>query len=184
MSSSLRTPCGNVDGARVAVARDLEQLDRGVGLGARSRRVQRRERSPASCPARRAIAAAAHMFSNTVSGREDLRHLERARDAEPGDLARRQAGDVAALEADRPLLGQRWPVIMLTKVVLPAPLAPMMPTVCCGRHVDARCRARRPPSRRFSPGRARRGSASVMRSVSRCAAAANSEPGPRAGTGW
>jgi hypothetical protein len=31
-----------------------------------------------------------------------------------------------------PLLGRRWPVIMLTKVVLPAPLAPMMPTVCSG----------------------------------------------------
>ena len=29
--------------------------------------------------------------------------------------------------------GVRWPVIMLTNVVLPAPLAPMMPTVCpCG----------------------------------------------------
>src|SRR5258708_5275090 len=33
-------------------------------------------------------------------GGKALRHLERARDAEPGDLARRRAGDVAIFELD------------------------------------------------------------------------------------
>ena len=55
-----------------------------------------------------------------------------------------------------PLLGVRWPVIMLTKVVLPAPLAPMMPTVCCGGTATVMSRAAITEPKVFSRSRTAR----------------------------
>ena len=82
----------------------------------------------AKTPSRPAFAAppAAHVLEHGERGK-DLRHLERARDAEARDLARGRP--VMSRSSNRmvPLVGRRWPVIMLMKVVLPAPLAPMMP---------------------------------------------------------
>ena len=59
--------------------------------------------------------------------REDVGALERAAHAEPAEVVRREAGDVARRRSTtRPASGRRWPVIRLNSVVLPAPLGPMM----------------------------------------------------------
>ena len=79
-----------------------------------------------------------------------------------------------------PLLGRRWPVIILTKVVLPAPLAPMMPTVCCGGTATLMSRAAMSePKRLFqvADGEDRRAHGALRPCVAG-AAAANSEPRP------
>ena len=71
------------------------------------------------------------MFSNTVSeGKICATWNEREM---PSRVISREGRPVMSRSSNRmvPLLGRRWPVIMLMKVVLPAPLAPMMPTVCC-----------------------------------------------------
>jgi hypothetical protein len=61
--------------------------------------------------------------------RERLDDLEGAGDAEAADAVGREAVDAPAGEGDRPVLGRALPAIRLKSVVLPAPLAPMMPTV-------------------------------------------------------
>ena len=50
--------------------------------------------------------------------------LERAGDAELGDLIRRLAADLDTAQADRPLLAQ-MPLMQLSTLVLPAPFGPM-----------------------------------------------------------
>ena len=40
-----------------------------------------------------------------------------------------------------PWVGRRWPVTMLMKVVLPAPLEPITPTVCCAGKLTVMSRA-------------------------------------------
>src|SRR5690606_32667016 len=77
----------------------------------------------------RAMAAAAHMFSYTVS---DGKICATWNDREmPIRQIVREGRPVTSFPENQmlPLLGVMCPVIMLTNVVLPAPLAPMMPTV-------------------------------------------------------
>ncbi len=88
-------------------------------------------RPPSGPPAPRAMAAAMHMFSNTLSeGKICATWKEREM---PSLVISREGMPVMSRPSNEmvPLLGVRWPVTMLTKVVLPAPLAPMTPMVCC-----------------------------------------------------
>jgi len=55
-----------------------------------------------------------------------------------------------------PLVGVRWPVIMLMKVVLPAPLAPMTPTVCSAGTLTVMSRAATSEPKVFSRSRTAR----------------------------
>src|SRR5581483_934376 len=114
----------NDRGGNVAIARDLEELDRRLRLCDHGGRLHRRQQRPEQALRRMSDGASDAEILEGGERREDLRYLKGAGNAEPGDRARGLAGDM------RPLVGRRWPVIMLMKVVLPAPLAPMTPTVC------------------------------------------------------
>ena len=86
-----------------------------------------------------------------------------------------------------PLVGRKWPVIMLTKVVLPAPLAPIMPTVCNGGTATLMLRAATSEPKVFSQAanvedRAHDDVFDVLRLVAANARTASRVP--RAGTGW
>ncbi len=81
-------------------------------------------------PLPRPTAAATHKFSCTVNdGKICATWNEREI---PSRVIARDGSPVMSLSSKRiePFEGWMWPVIILTKVVLPAPLAPMMPTVC------------------------------------------------------
>ncbi len=75
-----------------------------------------------------AAAAAAHMFSNTVrEGKICATWNEREM---PRRVISREGQPVMSRSSSLmvPLVGRRWPVIMLMNVVLPAPLVPISPT--------------------------------------------------------
>src|SRR5512139_2573101 len=79
---------------------------------------------PSTPPDTRAIAAAVHMFSNTVS---EGKICDTWNDREmPSLVISRDGLPVISLPSNQmlPFDGVRWPVIMLMNVVLPAPLAP------------------------------------------------------------
>ena len=66
---------------------------------------------------------------------ERHRHLEAARDAEPGVRLGRRAGDVGAVEAGCvPAVGAMSPARQLKNVLLPAPFGPISPTISPSRH--------------------------------------------------
>ena len=58
--------------------------------------------------------------------REHALDLQRALDAEPADLVRLEAGDVAAVKEHAAAVGGSSPETRLKNVVLPAPFGPMM----------------------------------------------------------
>jgi hypothetical protein len=60
--------------------------------------------------------------------RERPRDLKCAHDAEPRPPVRRDIRDVAALEADDPVIGVMMPVSMLNSELFPAPFGPISPT--------------------------------------------------------
>ena len=103
-----------------------------------------------------AIAAAAHMFSNTVSeGKICATWNEREM---PSRVMVRDGIPVMSRSSKRiePFDGRMWPVIMLTKVVLPAPFAPMMPTDCSGGTSTVMSRAATTEPKVFSRSRTER----------------------------
>ena len=104
MSSSLRTPPGSSAHAAVAVLGEAEALEQRLGaldrVGAGARGCQK---------LRRAVVAGVgdeHVVEHRQVAAE-LRDLERARHAESGDRARRERGDVAAVERMWPASGLR-----------------------------------------------------------------------------
>ena len=103
----------------------------------------------------------------------------------PSRVMARDGMPVMSLSSNwiEPFEGERWPVIMLTKVVLPAPFAPMMPTVCCAGTSTEMSRAATTEPKVFSRSRTER-IALTMRSPSFAATVRPASRAPRAGTGW
>ena len=131
----------------------------------------------------RAIAAAAHRLSSTVSD-EKICATWNEREI-PSRVIAREGSPVMSRSSNaiRPLVGRKCPVIMLTKVVLPAPLAPMIPTVCCGGTSTEMSRAATRLPKVFSRSRTER--IGVMAHESPGGAIARkSSRGRRAGTRW
>ena len=82
----------------LAIFGDAEALDEPLGLGDELGPAQG---PPQRKPRARGDAAGDEEVVEHARRREDLRHLEGARDAGDDDVARRQRGDVAPLELDR-----------------------------------------------------------------------------------
>src|SRR5689334_1255867 len=102
------------------------------------------------------MAAAMHILSNTLSvGKICATWNERDI---PSCVISREGLPVISLSSNRivPLLGFRWPVTMLMNVVLPAPFAPITPTVCSGGTLTVMSRAATSEPKVFSRSRTAR----------------------------
>ena len=93
-------------------------------------------------------------------GREHALAAGHQRQAQPGDLLGRQAGDVAPVEGDAAPLGGSSPAIALSTVDLPAPLVPSRARISS---LDRRCRRRTAPGATRRPPRGPRGRAGGCR---------------------
>ena len=95
----------------------------------RSREHREARRTPRRCVVRCRVGSTQppiSRFSRTLMRREDVLLLRHVGDAEPADLARRQARDRPAPTAMRRGSGCSNPAIVFSSVDLPAPFGPMM----------------------------------------------------------
>ena len=148
----------------VGHAEPLEHVER-ASRAARARR-GRSAAAPSSAERGRPVPVVGpdHHVLERGQLREQPDALQRARDAEPGELVRPHAAVAAGrASGSRPRPAARSRRSTLNSVVLPAPFGPMTPTTCPGAtDSDTLSSAVRPPKRTDTPSTLSSGGASSI----------------------